>query len=189
MKNTIFFDFFGVISSEVANAFFAKRFSENKAKELKDSIFVKADEGIYDEEKVYQLMSELTHENKEDIRKEWVDTVKINFELVNYIKELKKTHKVYLLSNAISSYLRNILSKYNLEECFDKIYISAEIHLIKPNANFFSYVTNDLGLNPKECIMIDDSQKNINGAESIGIKGIVYQNLEDLKSKIKEIEE
>ena len=188
MKKVIFFDFFGVISSEIAVVFFNNRYEPEFAQKIKDEIFVRADAGEIDEDTTYELIAKATGENKESIRNEWYNLVHINEKLVNYILELKKTHKVYLLSNAISSYLRSILEKYDLYKCFDKTFISAEIHKIKPHADYFLHVTNELNLDPKDCIMIDDNPTNIAGAESVGINGIVFKDVDDLKTNIERIE-
>ena len=188
MKKVIFFDFFGVISTEVAVMYFKDRFDDELAKSIKDKIFVRADAGEISEEETYKLISKETGDSYETVYNEWMNLPHIQKDMVAYIEELRKDHKVYLLSNAISSYLRNLMKKHNLERLFDKIYISAEIKKIKPNHNFFQHVIDDLKLNPSDCVMIDDNAKNIEGATSIGINGIVYKNLEDLRKNIENLE-
>ena len=95
-------------------------------------------------------------------------------------------HK-YLLSNAISTFLRTIIYKNNIENLFDKIYISSEMKLAKPDKKFFLHVLDDINAMPSECIMIDDNPKNIAAAEAVGIQGIVYRGINDLKDKLDEI--
>lgn len=110
--------------------------------------------------------------------------IHINNELVSYIKELKKEYKVYLLSNAISSFLRRILKENNLYELFNEVYISSEIKFIKPYKEFFNYVIDKENLDPSLCIMIDDNKNNIEGAINCKLNGIVFTNNKDLKEKL-----
>ena len=188
MKKVIFFDFFGVISTEVAVVYFKNKFDEKLAQKIKDKIFVRADAGEISEEETYKLISLETGDSYQNIYDEWHKLPHIKEDMVQYIEELKKDHKVYLLSNAISSYLRKILKDHDLERLFDKIFISAEFKKIKPNPDFFEYVIEDLKLDPKDCVMIDDNPQNIAGAESIGINGIVFKDVNSLKESIKNLE-
>ena len=105
-------------------------------------------------------------------------------DLLSLIKSLSKKYPIYLLSNAISSHIRNILDKNSLNDLFNKIYISSEIKAVKPNIDFFEYVLNDLNCNPSNAIMIDDNARNIEGAASVGIKGIVYTDIQMLINKL-----
>jgi HAD superfamily hydrolase (TIGR01509 family) len=84
----------------------------------------------------------------------------------------------------MSSFLRRILNKYNLYELFNEVYISSEIRLIKPYKEFFNYVINKENIDPSNAIMIDDNKKNIDGALSCNLNGIVFINNKDLKEKL-----
>ena len=59
--------------------------------------------------------------------------------------------------------------------------------LAKPDKKFFLHVLDDINAMPSECIMIDDNPKNIAAAEAVGIQGIVYRGINDLKDKLDEI--
>ena len=185
MKKVIFFDCFGVIISEIAVKWFDKYYSDkDEARRLKDEIFVPGDNGDISEDEAYNLMAKGVNVAKEDVKNFWYNEININTELVKYIEELSKDHEVYLLSNAISSYVRHLLNKYDLEKLFKKIFISSEIKHIKPNKDYFEYVLNDLNLNPNQCVMIDDNPKNIETAINCGLNGIVYKENKQLKKEI-----
>ena len=118
-KSVILFDFFGVISSEIAPFWFARHFDSESAIRLKADIFVPADLGLISEEDTYIKMQELSGIPKEKIREDFYSLVNINTELLSYIKQLREKYKVYIISNASASFLRNILKSYSLYEYFD----------------------------------------------------------------------
>ena len=184
MDKVILFDFFGVISSEVSPIFFKRYFNEEEAKIVKEEIMSKGDKGELSEEEIYDLIAKRVNETPLKVKENFKELIHINYELVNYIKELKKEYRIYLLSNAVSSFLRRILKENNLYELFNEVYISGEIKLIKPYKEYFNYVIEKEDLDPSMCIMIDDNKKNIEGAISCNLNGIVFINNKDLKEKL-----
>ena len=184
MEKVILFDFFGVISSEVSPIFFKRYFNEEEAKRVKEEIMSKGDKGELSEEEIYDLIAKRVNETPLKVKEDFKELIHINYELVNYIKELKKEYRIYLLSNAVSIFLRRILKENNLYELFNEVYISGEIKLIKPYKEYFNYVIEKEDLDPSMCIMIDDNKKNIEGAISCNLNGIVFTNNKDLKEKL-----
>ena len=184
MKKVILFDFFGVISSEVAPKWFARFFDDAEAKRIKDELVSPGDLGNKNEEEILEDVAAVCSADKEYVRAEWYKLAEVDKKIVEYIKKLRKSHPVYLLSNAVDTFLQRIICKNRLEDLFDKIYISSEIKLAKPDKNFFIYCLNDIGASPSDCVMIDDNPRNIASAESVGISGIVYENLDILKEKL-----
>ena len=184
MEKVILFDFFGVISSEVSPIFFKRYFNEEEAKIVKEEIMSKGDKGELNEEEIYDLIAKRVNETPLKVKEDFKELIHINYELVNYIKELKKEYRIYLLSNAVSSFLRRILKENNLYELFNEVYISGEIKLIKPYKEYFNYVIEKENLDSSMCIMIDDNKKNIEGAISCNLNGIVFTNNKDLKEKL-----
>ena len=134
--------------------------------------------GIITEEEMYQKISEQINVTPELIAKEWQELIHINGELVEYIKRVKKKYPVYLLSNAIEPFLTRILKEHDLYPLFDKIFISSEMGIAKPGTEFFLHVLNDLGIDPKDAVMIDDNPSNIAGARAAGIDGIIFTDNE-----------
>lgn len=96
-------------------------------------------------------------------------------ELLDLLKE--KGAKLYLLSN-ISNYfaenyesvpeIKSILSK------FDGLVFSAPIKMAKPSREIFEHLLSKFNLKAEECFFIDDSEKNISGANAAGIDGYLF---------------
>ena len=88
----------------------------------------------------------------------------------------------------MDTFIKRILDKYNLNILFDKIYISSEMKLAKPDISFFNYVLDKENINPKEVLFIDDNIKNIEGAKKVKIDSILFKNNIELIDKIKILE-
>lgn len=95
---------------------------------------------------------------------------------LNLLVELRKQHRVFLLSNTNSIHqsafmlsLKQQTGLATLMNHFDKIYMSHEIGLRKPNVDVFEFVLNDQLLDAKETLFLDDSIQHIEGAKKAGI--------------------
>lgn len=94
------------------------------------------------------------------------DIIKELYDLIIPLKE--KGYSIGLLSNTNKIHISYIQSLFNNFTDFDKLYLSYEIHLMKPHKEIFQYVLNDLGVEPGEILFIDDSKENLNSASQIG---------------------
>lgn len=90
------------------------------------------------------------------------------------IKELKNNgYNIYLLSNASLNH-SNFWNKVPGSEYFDGIVVSSYIHLVKPQQEIFKYILDKFKLKAEECVFIDDSSLNVEGAVYAGMNGIVF---------------
>jgi putative hydrolase of the HAD superfamily len=91
-------------------------------------------------------------------------------ESVQFISSLKNKYRIYLLSNTnIIHYNYFFTESKELFEQFDKVFLSYEINMRKPDVEIYDFVCNSLEILPKECLFIDDSESNIIGAERAGL--------------------
>lgn len=106
------------------------------------------------------------------------------------VSDLKKSGgKLYLLSN-ISIKFANEYSENpwlcELFSLFDGLVLSGPIGIVKPSPEIFRYLLDRYALEPSECLFVDDSPKNIAGAESVGICGYLFDgNAEKLRQALK----
>lgn len=112
---------------------------------------------------------------------------KINKELLDIIKELKKkNYKIALLSNN-SVELRQKLIDQNIIDLFDTIIISSEVGHQKPSPEIFEILFNKLGVKNHELIFIDDTKQSLKGAQGIGYIPLLFVNNDKLKEELFEI--
>lgn len=105
----------------------------------------------------------------------------INWDLVDYVESLKGKYKIHMLTDTID--LDNGNSEWfsSITKHFENIYKSFEIGHKKPNKEAFLYVLQKITAKPEECIFVDDLAANVDSANKLGIKGLLYTNLDQLK--------
>lgn len=73
-------------------------------------------------------------------------------------------------------------------EYFDGTLISADVKLVKPEAEVYRLLYKTFSLVPEECVFIDDSTQNIEGAERTGMAGIVFHgDAQELRERLAEL--
>ncbi len=109
----------------------------------------------------------------------------LNAPLVSYIeKELKPHYKIGMISNIGRGWMQNMFDDYLLNEVFDVVVQSGDEGVTKPHPRIFDIAAERLGLEPEDCVMVDDLPENIAGADAAGMHGVVYGNLRDLKKEL-----
>ena len=184
MKSVVFFDFFGVICSEIAPFWFRRHFDDKTADEIKADIVARADLGIISEEEMQREIAARTGVPADQIRPQWLELVNINGLLVDYIRSLRGKHQVYLLSNAIGPFLHKVLEDNDLYSLFDRVFISSEMGIAKPDVSFYERVLSETGAKAGDAVMIDDNAKNIAGAVEAGIDGIIFSDNEQMLAEL-----
>lgn len=116
----------------------------------------------------------------------YIANAEIDWALLDFIKQLRKKYKVYLLTDTI-----DIHNEYNknrkIYERFDKVFKSFEEKIAKAEGKqIFLNILEKINTKASECIFIDDLKEYVIAAENVGIKGIVFKNLPQLKKELKE---
>jgi epoxide hydrolase-like predicted phosphatase len=92
-------------------------------------------------------------------------------------------YRVGLLTNNIKEYGDAWRATIPVE-IFDDIVDSSVVGLRKPDARIFRMAAERLGVKPQECVFLDDVPSNVQGAEAVGMAGIVVEDpwraIEDL---------
>lgn len=104
---------------------------------------------------------------------------------IDFIKKLQgQGILTAVLSNTVLP-LSEKLRETSLYDNFDAVVLSDEVGLIKPDSAIYEYAINKLGVLPEECIYVDDIEKNLLPAQSIGMTTILAnENPADTITKI-----
>lgn len=104
------------------------------------------------------------------------------------IIELKKKHyRLALLSVQAKEWVDYCEEKFNYHHLFDLHVYSYEAQVSKPHPNAFQMVLDKLGVQPGECLFIDDATVNVATAESLGIKSILFTSASELRVSLQKI--
>ena len=91
---------------------------------------------------------------------------------LDLLDRLRTKYKIFLLSNTNQIHIDYCNANLNFEQIkskFDKVYLSHEIHLRKPDVEAYNYVINDAQLQASQTLFIDDTIKNVEGARRAGL--------------------
>jgi putative hydrolase of the HAD superfamily len=98
---------------------------------------------------------------------------------MDYLLKLKKKYRLFLLSNTNRIHARDFylkLEKQYGKDCllqvFEKIYLSFQIGMRKPDAEIFNKVMRDNQLSYSETVFIDDSIQHVEGARLAGLTAL-----------------
>ena len=108
-------------------------------------------------------------------------------QLFNFIRtHLKPRFKIGMISNASAGSVERRLSPEQLS-LFDVLAISAEIGMLKPQPEIYQYTARKLGVEPDECIFIDDYPEYAKAAQAVGMQGIIYSDFDSFKREIEKM--
>ncbi|MCR5758950.1 MAG: HAD family phosphatase [Bacteroidales bacterium] len=91
-------------------------------------------------------------------------------ENVDWLRELKSQgYHIYGLTNWSAETLPGVMAKYDFFKLMDGIVVSGEEHLLKPDIRIYQTLLDRYHLRAGECLFIDDSPANIEGAKKAGL--------------------
>ena len=89
-------------------------------------------------------------------------------ELLPKLRKKYPDIKIVIATNHLSR-IRNYIGEALGVQNLDKIFISADIHKIKPNNDFYEEIINKMRCKPNEILFLDDNQENVDGAKACGL--------------------
>lgn len=104
--------------------------------------------------------------------------------MLNLVREQRSHYKTALLTNANDTIIGRLFSQTELKDLFDEVIISSSVGMIKPQAELYEYTATKLGVLPRQCVIIDDLEYNIRGAEAADMPGIVFQSESQLRQQL-----
>ncbi len=107
-------------------------------------------------------------------------------ETVEIFRHLKQSgkYKLYALTNWSAETFPHARERFDFLKWFDGIIVSGKEKLRKPSPEFYELLLDRYHLAASETIFIDDSLRNIKGAEGIGITAIHFHNAIQLKQEL-----
>ena len=116
------------------------------------------------------------HESVEKLVTMWERPILPVDGMYELVSELKSNgYGVFLLSNA-SLRQHEYWPRIPASRFFDGKLISADVRLVKPQPEIYTLLCSTFKLSPSECVMIDDTPQNIEGAYEIGMPGAVFND-------------
>jgi len=184
MIRAIIFDCFGVIYPDSLGNVLVNYKLNSKDLDIVKQLRISADKGEISNDEFWDKISELLNADESQLNTQMRKISKIDREILDYIKWLKKEYKTAIISNVSSGYIERIFKGIELNDYFDEVIISATLGILKPDPRIYRYTADKLGVDPSECIYTDDNPLLVEGAEKIGMKGFPFINGKDAKKQI-----
>lgn len=113
---------------------------------------------------------------------------------IDMLRALSEKYDIYMLSNnnpIATKRASDMFAQmgFPMEENFKKCYLSFEMKMLKPSAEFYKAVMADIALPADEMIFIDDSKSNVEAAVAAGLPAVWYQPGTDLRETLKQFTE
>ena len=104
------------------------------------------------------------------------------YEILTYLRE--NNFKIALATSAVKERAIKQLKKANIEAFFYAIVCRDEVKETKPNPEIFLKAAERLNINPKECIVIEDSSAGIKAAFNAGMTAFHVVDLKEADEEI-----
>jgi epoxide hydrolase-like predicted phosphatase len=88
------------------------------------------------------------------------------------IEAVRHAKRVGIATALLSNSWGNDYPREGWEEMFDVVVISGEVNMRKPEPEIFRLTARELGLDPSQCVFVDDLMPNIRGAAAVGMVGV-----------------
>ena len=151
-------------------------------------VHLQYEKGHISSEEFLGHVAELCQISPEEVEVHWHSLLlDIPLKRVQLLQDLRKHYPLFLLSNTnalhipeVEKILHRDTGIESLSHLFDKLYLSYEMGKRKPDAEYFHQVLEENRLNPEQCLFIDDSIANIEGAKALGIQTLWIDSAERL---------
>ena len=87
------------------------------------------------------------------------------------LKKWQGKYKLGIVSDTHPA-LRRIMRAHGSLQMFDIVSLSCDNGVLKPDAKMYEVALQGLNANPETTIFVDDLEKNLRGAEKLGIRGV-----------------
>jgi HAD superfamily hydrolase (TIGR01509 family) len=100
---------------------------------------------------------------------------------------LKQNYQLGFISNT-TVFESTVLDHWDIRNLFTVTSFSWQLGIKKPTSEIFQVTLARLGVQPGEAVFIDDGKKNIEKAKELGLRGIVFESVPQLKAELEKLD-
>ena len=200
MIKNIVFDFGGVIADidrdKAVQAFVKLGLKDAETrldKYHQTGIFQELEEGKLSADGFREKLGELCGRelSAEETRQAWLGFFTgVDVQKLDYILELRKSYRVYILSNTNPYVMSWACSPEfssqgkSLADYCDKLYLSYQLGCTKPDKGIFYHMLEDSGMVPSETLFVDDGDSNVRVGKELGMHTFKPKNGVDWREEL-----
>jgi HAD superfamily hydrolase (TIGR01549 family) len=189
MIKAIIFDCFGVIYSDTLAIVERKYIKQNS----EDMVAIKDlrrqnDLGMLTRDEFWNQAAAILGISRAELDKQISGATGADWELLEYIKQLKSNYKTAILSNVGQGFLERIFDNNHPQgSYFDALIASGDHGITKPDKEIYLIAADRLGVDARDCVFIDDLEKHTVGAREVGMQTIIYKDFEGMKQQLEQM--
>ena len=181
MIKAFIFDCFGVFYTDPVFAYMRDPATPPEKAEALHALDEQAARGTLDKSGFVSQSATLLNIPPDDAERRFFHSDERNEQLVGFIRELRKTYKVGMLSNIGGDMMDGFFSLQERAQLFDVVVLSGDVKMAKPDKAIFELACKRLGVELSETIMIDDMQTTCDIVKTFGMQSICYKDFEQFK--------
>ncbi|MCX4552950.1 HAD-IA family hydrolase [Streptomyces sp. NBC_01387] len=110
-------------------------------------------------------------------------TGRVDTEVVGLLGAVRRRVPVVLVSNATTR-LEAYLAAVGLTDTFDAVVNTARIGVAKPDPRVFAIAAERVGVDAQRCLFVDDSVGNVTAARAVGLTGLHYEHIGQMRDAV-----
>jgi FMN phosphatase YigB (HAD superfamily) len=159
---------------------------------LSSSVWRDYECGRHSEDDCYRLVGEKFSLDPAEVRQALIDAraslVPDNV-FIDFIRELqaeaKGSLRIFAMSNISAPDYKVARGKPADWSIFERVFTSADAGMRKPDLCFYKFVLGEIKADPTSVVFIDDRFENVLSARSLGINGIVFDNVNRVRQALR----
>jgi len=120
------------------------------------------------------------------LKKIWNHIFTINAGISALLRSLKKEYRLLCLSNTNIWHFEYCRETFPVLSQFDAFILSYQVGARKPRSRIFREASRAAGTPPRQCVYIDDVPEYVRAAQAMGMRGIHFTSVEQLKQTLKQ---
>lgn len=183
----VIFDIYGVLGLNGWQAFKQKHFEARpESWDALRAIGEEVDAGRMQTHELVTAVANVAGVSEKNVQQQ-LDNTQPNTALIEFIRTLKPAYKIGVLSNASRpDIVRHIFADED-QALFDAVITSFHVGYTKPDPEMFSIICKQLGVEPAECIFIDDQARHLQAGADVGMQTVGYISAEQTIHDVQEL--
>mgnify|MGYP004479230865 CR=1 FL=1 len=179
-KKWIIFDVMGVIFTvgDDTNDLlvpYIQNINKDISRKKINEVYLKASLGHINSAQFWEELNVADSDKYAYIEKKYLDEcLTIDEQFIDVATRLKKNYNLAILSNDVSEWGEYLREKYGINDVVDYSIISGDVGLRKPSKEIYGIVLKKIGVEAKDCLFIDDRDKNLVPAMEIGMQVVKF---------------
>ena len=115
------------------------------------------------------------------------DSTPISHDMLHYAAALKTRYATALVTDNKADRMVRLTERHSLDSIFNPILVSAEHGSGKDHPSIFERALEVLEVAPKQCVFVDNSQRNLVAPASLGINTVYFNDAVDTAQSLGEL--